>query len=101
VARFRGEDFDRGFLIEGKKIEIANLFALTSPTSVRSCTVRAREGHIEITIHGGTRFDLSFSHPPEVTIINGVSYDLGQSRRGAAFVREGSGWRLIESEKDR
>ncbi|HEY7913721.1 MAG TPA: alginate lyase family protein [Blastocatellia bacterium] len=101
VARFRGEDFDRGFLIEGKKIEIANLFALTSPTSVRSCTVRAREGNIEITIHGGTRFDLSFSHPPEVTIINGVSYDLGQSRRGAAFVREGSGWRLIESEKDR
>jgi uncharacterized heparinase superfamily protein len=97
VARFRGDDFDRGLLIQGKKLEIANLFAITSPTNVRSCAVRARQGHIEITIHGGTRFDLSFSHPPAVTIINGVSYDLGRSRRSAEFVREGSGWRLINT----
>jgi uncharacterized heparinase superfamily protein len=101
IARFRGDNFDRGFLIQGKRLEIANLFAIISPTSVRSCAVRARQGRIEITIHGGTRFDLSFSHPPVITIINGVSYDLGRSRRGAAFVREGSGWSLIESEKDR
>ncbi len=96
VARFLGDDFERGFLIQGKKIEIADLLTITSPTIVRGCAVRAHQGHIEITIHGATRFDLSCSHPPDRITVNAVSYDLGMSRRSAAFVREGSGWRLIQ-----
>jgi hypothetical protein len=94
-ARFAGDRFARGCLIRGKRIEIKDEFALESPTSVRCCEIESSGGPLEITIHGATRFDLSFGNPQGEITVNKARFILPPGSRHAAFVREGSGWKLI------
>ena len=94
-ARFSSNRFLRGCLIRGNKLEIAGRARLHSPVAFRWCAVQISDGCVEITIHGGSRFDLSFTHPPDKIVVNKAPFSLNRKRPSAAFVRQGSGWVLI------
>jgi uncharacterized heparinase superfamily protein len=97
-ARFSSGRFVGGCLIGGNRLEAAEQFKLDSPVAFRSCVIQMNEGRAEITIHGGSRFDLSFTEPPDTILINKAPFAMSRNRRSAAFVRQGSGWKLIESD---
>ena len=94
-ARFSSGRFLRGCLIRGSRLEAAGQIALHSPVSIRSCNIEMNDGRVEITIHGGSRFDLSFTESPCTILVNKAPFAISRSSRRAAFVRQGSGWKLI------
>lgn len=97
-ARFSCDRFICGCLIRGSKFEVAGRIKLHSPVAFRWCAVRMNDGCVEITIHGGSRFDLSFTQPPDNIVVNEAPFSLSRNRTVAAFVRQGSGWTLMGSD---
>jgi hypothetical protein len=97
-ARFSRGRFVRGCLIRGNRLEVAEQIKLHSPAAFRWCVIRMNDGRVEITIHGGGRFDLSFTEPPDTILINKAPFSISRNRRSAAFVRQGSGWKLVGSD---
>jgi hypothetical protein len=97
-ARFIAGDFVRGCLIAGNRFEIVQFLAFHSSTPVRCCALQVYEGQIEITIHGGSRFDLSFYTPPTRIVVNNSSFDLAPNCLAARFAFEDSGWKLVDKD---
>jgi Heparinase II/III-like protein/Heparinase II/III N-terminus len=97
-ARFSSGRFLRGCLIRGSRLEAAGQIALHSPVAFRSCAIQMNDECLEITIHGGSRFDLSFTEPPSTILVNKAPFAISRNRRSAAFVRQGSGWELTGSD---
>jgi uncharacterized heparinase superfamily protein len=94
-ARFIAGRFVRGCLIAGDRFEAAECMAFHSPTTVRCCGFRIDGGSVEITIHGGGQFDLSFYNPPNRIVVNESSFDLAPGCLAARFALEDSGWKLV------
>jgi hypothetical protein len=97
-GRFIQGEFARGCLIGGTKFEIANRLALNFPTTVSCCALQINEGRLEITIHGATRFDLSFDTPPGKIVVNKSRFDPSPASRALSFALEDSGWKLIHED---
>lgn len=97
-ARFSSGRLLRGCLIGGNKLEAAGQIKLDSPVTFRWCAIQINDDCVEITIHGGSRFDLSFTQPHDAIVVNKAPFTISRNRRSAAFVREGSGWRFIGSD---
>lgn len=96
-ARFVAGTFTRGCLINGSRFELECL-ALDSPSTFRWCALQINRGQIEITIHGASRFDLSFYNPQTKVVVNNLSFDLASGSRAARFAVEGSVWKLLGEE---
>ncbi len=97
-SRFVEGEFERGCLINGTKFEIANRLALNFPTTASCCALQVDDGRIEITIHGATRFDLSFDIPPGKIVVNQSRFDPSPGSRALSFALEDSGWKLIHED---
>lgn len=97
-ARFIDGRFVRGCLAAGKRFEIEQAFAFNSPATVRCCAFRIDDGSVEITIHGGSTFDLSFHNPPRRIVVNDSSFELAAGCVTARCAFEGSGWKLVHEE---
>jgi hypothetical protein len=97
-ARFSSDRFIRGCLVRGSRLEAVGQIKLHSPVAFDWCAVQINDGCVEITIHGGSRFDLSFSQPLDAIVINKAPFTLSRSRRSAAFARQGSGWILFDND---
>lgn len=95
VGRFAGDKLISACLIQGKKIEVKNSFAIHSQTTIKFGEIQVNDRRIEITIHGASRFELSFYQPPTEIVINKKRFTINADCRGVAFVLEGSGWKLI------
>ena len=93
--RYIGGTFSRGCLIDGRSLEVARFVAFNSPSTVRCYALRINQGQIEITINGGSRFDLSFYHPHSQIVVNNSSYDLEPGSRAVSFALEDSEWKLL------
>jgi len=97
-ARFIAGGLTRGCLIRGKRFEVAECVVFRSPTTIRCCAFQIGDGQIEITIHGGSQFALSFHNSPNRIVVNKSSFDLAPGRLNARFVLEGSGWKLVDKD---
>ncbi len=97
-ARFIAGGFTRGCLIAGKRFEVADCIAFHSPTTVRCCAFQIDDGQIEITIHDGRQFDLSFYNPPNRIVVNNSSFDLAPDCLAAQFALGGAGWKLVDKD---
>ena len=108
LARFEGPRFVSAFLSQGRSIEIKgeiqgeikDSFALRSPTQIRFAELTAAEGALQITIHGASRFELSFSEPPGnkppvSVVVNGARFTVSPECSSVAFALEGAGWALM------
>ena len=100
-SRFINGEFDRGCLINGKRIEIAGRLVLNSPAPA-TYGLKFNEGRLEITIHGTTRFDLSFHTPAhefvEIVeiVINQRLFNPTPGARALSFALEDSTWKLTD-----
>ncbi len=97
-GRFIGGEFKRGCLIGGTKFKIANRLTLNFPTIASCCALQVEDARIEITIHGATRFDLSFDTPPGKIVVNKSRFDPSPGSRALSFALEDSGWKLIHED---
>ncbi|HKP86182.1 MAG TPA: alginate lyase family protein [Blastocatellia bacterium] len=95
VGRFARGELVGACMVQGKKLEARNQFALRSPTSIRYGEAGFNDGQIEITIHGASRFELSFYEPPTRIIVNKTSFTISRNCESAVFVLQGSGWKLV------
>lgn len=94
-TRYTGGSFSRGCLIDGRRFEVAQFVAFNSPTTVSCYALKMDQRQIEITIHGGSRFDLSFDYPPPTIVVNNRTYDLIPGSRAATFALVSSDWKLL------
>jgi hypothetical protein len=97
-GRFINGEFDRGCLIDGNRFEILNRLSFSSLMKVDCCAFKQGEGSLEITIHGATRFDLSFRIPPGEIVLNGSRVDLSPNSLALSFALEGSVWQLADKD---
>jgi len=97
-SRFIQGNFERGCLISGKRFEITNRVAFSSATTVSCCALQIDAGRVEITIHGATRFDLSFHTPPGKIVVNKSGFDPTPGSRAFSFALEDSGWKLTQED---
>ena len=97
-ARFIDGAFTRGCLILGKSFEVAESMAFHSPATVRGCGFRIHDGSIEITIHGGRQFDLSFYTPLKRIVVNESSFDLPPRCLAVRFALEGASWKFVDKD---
>jgi Heparinase II/III-like protein/Heparinase II/III N-terminus len=95
LARFVNQRFARACLVQGRRIEVKNAFALQSSMPIRFAEITADSRALEITIHGASRFELSFSQPPVSVVVNGARFTVSPECANVAFALEGSGWRLM------
>lgn len=95
VGRFTSGNLTSACLIQGKKIEVKDSFALRSQTTIRFGEIQINDRRIEITIHGASRFELSFCQPPTEIVVNKKRFTINADCRGVTFVLEGSGWKLM------
>jgi uncharacterized heparinase superfamily protein len=95
VGRFANGKLDSACLVQGKKLEVKNSFVLHSQTAIRFGEIQISDRRVEITIHGASRFELSFYQPPTEIIVNQKSFMIDGDCLSVAFVLEGSGWKLI------
>lgn len=105
-GRFIKGEFERGCLIGGTRFEVANRLRLVSPETVGCCAVQVHQSHtkstiqitIQITIHGATRFDLSFDIPPGRIVVNQSSFDPLPGSRVFSFALADSTWKLTQED---
>ena len=97
-ARFIAGGFTNGCLIAGHRFEVAGCIAFHSAAPVGSCGFRSDGDSIEITIHDGRQFSLSFYNPLKRIVVNNSSFDLAPDCRAARFALEGSGWKLVDED---
>jgi hypothetical protein len=97
-ARFIKGEFERGCLIRGTRLEIASRLTVNSPTTASCCAVQIYEDRVEITIHGVTRFDLSFDIPPSKFVVNKSSFDPLPGSRVFSLALEDSGWKITQED---
>jgi uncharacterized heparinase superfamily protein len=101
-GRFIKGLLERGCLIGGTRFEVANLLSLFSPETVGCCAVHLDDGSgeitIQITIHGATRFDLSFDIPPGRIVVNKSRFDPLPGSRVFSFALAGSAWMLTQED---
>ncbi|MGA9772428.1 MAG: alginate lyase family protein [Blastocatellia bacterium] len=95
VGRFQGGKLASACLVQGRKLEVKNSFALHSQTAIRFGEIQINDSRIEITIHGASRFELSFYQPPTKVVVNKKRFTINADCRSVAFVLEGSGWKLM------
>lgn len=94
LARFINQQFARACVVRGRRIEVKATVALQSSALIRFAEIATTEGGLEITIHGSSRFELSFSRPPVSVVVNGARFTVSPERATATFVLEASGWML-------
>jgi uncharacterized heparinase superfamily protein len=97
-GRFIQGEFERGCLIGGTKFKIPDHLALNFPTTASCCALKIDDARVEITIHGATQFDLSFSTPPGKIVVNRICFDPSPGSRALSFALEDSGWQLIHED---
>jgi hypothetical protein len=97
-TRFFDAKFIRGCLIHGKKLEVADTFAVQSPNPMKYCAVELASDRLDITVHDTPRFDLSFSTPLKKIVINKISFDVTEGSRAAAFALNGQVWKLVSKD---
>jgi len=101
-GRFIDGKFERGCLIGGTRFEVANQLSLVSPEPVGCCAIQVDRGRskptIQITIHGATRFDLSFDIPPGRIVVNKYCFDPLPRSRVLSFALAGSAWKLTQED---
>jgi heparinase II/III-like protein len=97
-TRYIGGSFSRGCLIDGRSFEVAQFVAFNSPTPVSCYALKIDQGRIEITIHGGNGFDLSFNTPHSQIVVNNRSYDLPPGSLAVSFALEDSGWKILDQD---
>jgi uncharacterized heparinase superfamily protein len=97
-SRFIEGEFKSGCLISGTKFKIAARLALNFPATASCCALQIDGSRIEITIHGATRFDLSFDNPPGKIVVNKFCFDPSPGSRALSFALEDSGWKLIHED---
>jgi len=105
-GRFINGVFERGCLIGGTRFEVANQLRLISTEPIGCCAVQLDNGRIEtpiqitiqITIHGATRFDLSFDIPPGRIVVNTSRFDPLPGSSVLSFALEDSGWKLTQED---
>ncbi|MEN3330637.1 MAG: hypothetical protein V7641_2 [Blastocatellia bacterium] len=95
LARFVNQRFARACLVQGRRLEVKNAFALQSTTLIRFAEITATEGTLEIIIHCASRFELFFSQPPVSVVVNGARFTVSHECATVAFALEGSGWMLM------
>ncbi|MFL6213163.1 MAG: alginate lyase family protein [Blastocatellia bacterium] len=95
VARFVNERFTRACVARGQRLEVENTFALQSSLPIRFAEVADNKGALEITIHGATRFELSFNQPPTSVAVNGARFTVSPECATVVFALEGSDWTLM------
>jgi uncharacterized heparinase superfamily protein len=95
LARFVNQRFAHACLVKGRRIEIKNMFVLQATTLISFAEIVATDGALEITIHGASRFELSFSQPPVSVVVNGARFTVSPECAVVAFALEGSGWTLM------
>jgi len=95
MARFINQQFTRACLLQGRRLEVKNILALQSTTLIRFAEIATADGMFEITIHGTSRFELSFSQPPVSVVVNGARFPVSPECASLAFALEGSGWTLM------
>jgi len=98
VGRFAGREFVRGCLIQGDKLEAKGCFALRAPAAIEFCEIQFADGTMEITIHGASRFALSFYKPSNRVVVNNSSVSVNPACRSVAFVLETSGWKMTSED---
>ncbi|MFL6273777.1 MAG: alginate lyase family protein [Blastocatellia bacterium] len=96
VARFVNQRFVRACLVKGRRIEIANHLALHSDSLIGFAEINETDGALEITIHGASSFELSFSQPPPSVVINGARFIVSSECANVAFALKESGWMLTD-----
>jgi len=96
VARFVNQRFVRACLARGRRIEIANRLALHSALPIGFAEINDSDGALEITIHGASGFELSFSQPPASVVINGARFIVSSECANVAFALKESGWMLTD-----
>jgi uncharacterized heparinase superfamily protein len=97
-TRYIRGSFSRGGLIDGRSFEVVQLVSFNSLTPVTCYALKVDQGRIEITIHGGSRFDLSFYLPQSQITVNKRSYDLAPGSRAVSFTLEDSGWKILDQD---
>ncbi len=95
IGRFTSGNLNSACLVQGKKLEVKDHIALHSPTTIRFGEIQINDSRIEITIHGASRFELSFYQPPTEIVVNKKRFTINANCRSVAFVLEGSGWKLM------
>jgi uncharacterized heparinase superfamily protein len=95
VARFVNERFTRACLARGQRLEVKDVLVMQSSLPIRFAEVVDHEGALEITIHGATRFELSFSQPPTSVAVNGARFTVSPECAMVVFALEGSDWTLM------
>ena len=95
LARFVNQRCARACLIQGRRIGVKDAFALQSSMPIRFAEITTNGGALEITIHGASRFELSFSQPPVSVVVNGARFTVSPECANVAFALEGSGWKLM------
>ena len=90
-----GSRFLSGGLIDGRSFEVAQFVGFSSQTTVSCYALRIDQGQIEITIHGASRFDLSFYHPHSQIVVNNRRYDLAPGSLGVSFECEDEDWKIL------
>ncbi len=94
LARFAKGALACVCLIRGKKIEVANHFALISPEAFKYLEAQIGGAQIEISIDGASRFALTFAKPIQAVVVNGERFKVDSRSRSATFALEGTGWKL-------
>jgi uncharacterized heparinase superfamily protein len=95
LARFVNQQLTRACLVQGRRLAVKNTFALQSTTPIHFAEIAIDSGTLEITIHGTSRFELSFSQPPLSVVVNGARFSVSPECANVAFALEGSGWTLM------
>ena len=96
MARFVNERLTRACLVRGRRIEIDNRLSLADSARIDFAEMTVADDAFEITIHGTSRFELSFSQPPRSVVVNGARFPVSRERATVAFALEESGWTLTD-----
>jgi uncharacterized heparinase superfamily protein len=95
LARFVNQRFVRACVAQGQRLAVKDVFALQSSDVIRFAEMTAGDGTFEITIHGASCFELSFSQPPDAVVVNGSRFTVSPESARVAFSLKESGWALM------
>ncbi|HJQ22777.1 MAG TPA: alginate lyase family protein [Blastocatellia bacterium] len=96
MARFVNQRLTRACLVRGRRIEIANTLTLADASLIDFAEITVADDALEITIHGTSRFELSFSQPPRSVVVNGARFSVVRECANVAFALGESGWTLTD-----
>jgi hypothetical protein len=97
-GRFVASKLVRACLVRGTSIEIKDSILFHSTETINHCVLQLDNDRVDISIEGGTRFELKTGEPKGKVVINGTAIALKPDQIRASFNKKSTGWELAESD---